>query len=119
MLLLLVSIISLLGVFAHSGRTDSNGGHWDRSTGIYHYHTGEYAGKSSNSSSKKYESTPKSPTYETPVKRESNGDVKEKVVLYDVLITILLYAFPISLLVIPLLVELFKELYYSYFNKRR
>lgn len=40
MLLLLVSIISLLGVFAHSGRTDGNGGHWDRSAGEYHYHHG-------------------------------------------------------------------------------
>lgn len=31
--------------YSHSGRTDSNGGHWDRSTGTYHYHTGEYAGQ--------------------------------------------------------------------------
>lgn len=27
-------------VFAHSGRTDSKGGHWNRSTGTYHYHNG-------------------------------------------------------------------------------
>ena len=25
---------------AHPGRTDSNGGHWDHSTGEYHYHHG-------------------------------------------------------------------------------
>lgn len=25
---------------AHSGRTDSNGGHWVHSTGEYHYHNG-------------------------------------------------------------------------------
>lgn len=31
--------------FAHSGRTDSNGGHWDHSKGTYHYHTGEHAGR--------------------------------------------------------------------------
>lgn len=30
-------------VLAHSGRTDSNGGHWDRSTGQYHYHHGHPA----------------------------------------------------------------------------
>ena len=24
--------------YAHSGRTDANGGHYDRSTGEYHYH---------------------------------------------------------------------------------
>ncbi len=27
-------------VFAHPGRTDSSGGHWDHSTGEYHYHHG-------------------------------------------------------------------------------
>lgn len=26
------------GVFSHSGRTDSSGGHYNRKTGIYHYH---------------------------------------------------------------------------------
>lgn len=36
-------------VFAHSGRTDSNGGHYNHSTGEYHYHTGEYAGRESSS----------------------------------------------------------------------
>ena len=38
-------------VFSHSGRTDSNGGHWDRSTGTYHYHSGEYANKSNKKKS--------------------------------------------------------------------
>lgn len=28
---------------AHSGRTDSDGGHWDTSTGEYHYHHGHPA----------------------------------------------------------------------------
>ena len=34
--------ISLLTIVAsaHSGKTDSNGGHYDRSTGEYHYHHG-------------------------------------------------------------------------------
>lgn len=27
-------------VLAHSGKTDANGGHYDRSTGEYHYHHG-------------------------------------------------------------------------------
>jgi len=27
-----------LPVIAHSGRTDANGGHWDRKAGTYHYH---------------------------------------------------------------------------------
>lgn len=42
-ILLVVAILLLsfpLLVFAHSGRTDSNGGHTDHSTGEYHYHHG-------------------------------------------------------------------------------
>lgn len=35
-LLLSVCVIA----YAHSGRTDAKGGHWDRSTGEYHYHHG-------------------------------------------------------------------------------
>lgn len=27
-------------VFGHSGRTDSNGGHYNRKTGVYHFHNG-------------------------------------------------------------------------------
>lgn len=40
---LIVSILMLsltLVVYAHSGRTDSSGGHIDKSTGKYHYHHG-------------------------------------------------------------------------------
>lgn len=36
---------------AHSGRTDKNGGHWDRKNGTYHYHNGGSSGSSSSSSS--------------------------------------------------------------------
>ena len=54
-------------VFAHPGRTDSNGGHWNRSTGEYHYHSGEYAGReSSGSSSKNYSYDNFTPPYEPP-----------------------------------------------------
>ena len=34
--------------FAHSGRTDSNGGHYDRTTGEYHYHHGYPAHQHTN-----------------------------------------------------------------------
>ena len=33
-------IFSVVSSFAHSGRTDSKGGHYDRSAGEYHYHHG-------------------------------------------------------------------------------
>lgn len=39
---LLVMLLAFTGT-AHSGRTDGNGGHYDRSTGEYHYHHGEPA----------------------------------------------------------------------------
>ena len=39
---LFIIFISLFSItsYAHSGRTDSNGGHYNRSTGEYHYHHG-------------------------------------------------------------------------------
>lgn len=45
--ILLLLIVSLsLSAVAHPGRTDANGGHWNRATGEYHYHNGSGAGKS-------------------------------------------------------------------------
>lgn len=38
--LLALLLTCSLTVFAHSGRTDENGGHYDTSTGEYHYHHG-------------------------------------------------------------------------------
>jgi hypothetical protein len=35
-----IMLVSVVTVFAHSGRTDSKGGHTNRSTGEYHYHHG-------------------------------------------------------------------------------
>lgn len=41
--MLLVAIMSIAAIsFAHSGGTDSNGGHYDHSTGQYHYHNNKY-----------------------------------------------------------------------------
>jgi hypothetical protein len=34
---------SLITAFAHGGRTDDNGGHYNRDTGEYHYHHGHPA----------------------------------------------------------------------------
>ncbi len=38
--ILIISLLIPTTVLAHSGKTDSNGGHYDRSTGDYHYHHG-------------------------------------------------------------------------------
>lgn len=40
---LLVALVISLPALAHSGRTDSNGGHLNRKTGEYHYHSGPKA----------------------------------------------------------------------------
>lgn len=46
-LCIIIAIVCILSFailcFAHSGRTDANGGHYDRSTGEYHYHNGNSA----------------------------------------------------------------------------
>lgn len=39
--MLLINTFSL----AHSGRTDAYGGHYNHSTGTYHYHSGSYSGE--------------------------------------------------------------------------
>lgn len=40
LLFFLITSSLTLTVYAHPGRTDSNGGHYNRSTGEYHYHHG-------------------------------------------------------------------------------
>ncbi len=47
--LLLIILITTLPVLAHPGRLDSNGGHWDRKNGTYHYHSGTHSSGNSNS----------------------------------------------------------------------
>lgn len=36
----LITFLICYSSFGHSGRTDSNGGHYNRKTGEYHYHNG-------------------------------------------------------------------------------
>lgn len=46
--LLVMALILSFCAFAHSGRTDSKGGHTDHSTGEYHYHHGYSAHQHTN-----------------------------------------------------------------------
>ena len=71
-LIFLIAVIS--NVLAHPGRTDSNGGHWNRKTGEYHYHNGESTGKSSSGSSAKSEYEPFTPPYEPPTENPYKED---------------------------------------------
>ena len=51
MFICILLVICLTNAIAHSGRTDSNGGHWNRKTGTYHYHNGGTSSSGSKSSS--------------------------------------------------------------------
>lgn len=75
LLLLLITVVCIASVFAHPGRTDSNGGHWDRQSGTYHFHTGEYAGKGGGGSSSS-EYVPFEPPYEPPKDNPYRKDSK-------------------------------------------
>lgn len=46
--LILVLLFCSPIAYAHSGGTDSNGGHWDSSSNSYHYHHGYPAHKHTN-----------------------------------------------------------------------
>ena len=51
MIITIISLVSLLGtikVYAHSGGTDSSGGHYNHDTGEYHYHHGYSAHQHKN-----------------------------------------------------------------------
>lgn len=70
----LILLISCQCVLAHSGRTDANGGHYNRKTGEYHYHNnGGYQGSSGGSS---YSSTPKIRVYNAPTKMKVGDSIK-------------------------------------------
>lgn len=70
--IILLHLLFISTASAHPGRTDSNGGHWDHSSGTYHYHTGEHAGQSNSSSS----TSEKSSWEKYKEERQSNTTIK-------------------------------------------
>ena len=71
-------LLNIVYVQAHPGRTDSNGGHWNRETGEYHFHTGEYKGKNTFNGLSQYEhkyksfTPPYQPPTDNPYKKQEN-----------------------------------------------
>lgn len=63
--------------FSHPGRTDENGGHWDRKEGTYHFHTGEYKGRSLSGGSSKSEYIPFTPPYDPPTENPYRNNYEE------------------------------------------
>lgn len=79
-ILLILIVLLSLGfqsiAMAHSGRTDSNGGHYNRKTGEYHYHN---SGSSSSDSSPSYDYTPDPTKPPFDPARMKRGDSDQKV----------------------------------------
>ena len=85
--LVLLLVLTAPLALAHSGRTDSDGGHYDRSTGEYHYHHGEsahqhpggvcpYAAKATTKPTAKPATTTKPKTYSSINAYRSDASVK-------------------------------------------
>lgn len=89
--LILMSIViiilgSCVAVFAHPGKTDSNGGHFDRSTGEYHYHHGYPAHQHENGTcpyNKKSTTTEKAETFATIIVEDNTKSDNSNEIDYD------------------------------------
>ncbi|MCL1940688.1 MAG: YHYH domain-containing protein [Synergistaceae bacterium] len=76
---ILVSVWILLlfvtSAFPHPGRTDANGGHYDRKTGQYHYHNSGSSSSRSSSSSSTNRSTSSSASRSTSKSGQNSNEV--------------------------------------------
>ena len=89
--LILMSIViiilgSCVAVFAHPGKTDSNGGHFDHSTGEYHYHHGYPAHQHENGTcpyNKKSTTTEKAETFATIIVEDNTKSDNSNEIDYD------------------------------------
>ena len=79
-LLLMAMFLTSCVADAHPGRTDSNGGHYNRKTGEYHYHNG--GGSSSKSTKSKSTSTKKAKATTKTVKT-TNATTTKKAMTVD------------------------------------
>ena len=85
LLILIAALLLASSALAHPGRTDANGGHWNHSTGEYHYHDGSSAGRSSSGSSSSGGSS------EVPAQLVTTGNVNMRSgpgTSYDVITTL-------------------------------
>ena len=70
---LIIIFVPIIAV-AHSGRTDSNGGHYDSSTGEYHYHHGYPAHQHNADGSCPYETSTYNNTEALVIKGTDDGE---------------------------------------------
>ena len=73
--LLISFLASIVNVLAHPGSLDSNGGHWDRKNGTYHFHEGKNtSGTSTPNPDYEYPYSDFEPPSEPPTDNPSKGD---------------------------------------------
>lgn len=93
--IIVLSCVFIMPAFAHPGATDEYGGHYDRSTGEYHYHHG-YPAHSHDDGVCPYDFVDKTDHsyHESNPERESNLNLGELVDFWDnVLGTLIVYIF--------------------------
>ena len=86
MSIVVIILGSCVAVFAHPGKTDSDGGHFDRSTGEYHYHHGYPAHQHENGTcpyNKKSTTTEKAETFATIVIEDNKQKDNSSGIDYD------------------------------------
>ena len=120
LLAFLLAFLLLLSptALAHSGKTDANGGHYDRSTGEYHYHHGypahqhydidgdgvadcpydfddktDHSSQSNSGSSRSVQSTPRPSPQKSDDSKAKHISVGEIVVFVILAPIVVLYAF--------------------------
>ena len=81
LILSLLLLLFTVTVSSHPGRPDSNGGHWNRKEGTYHYHSGEYAGRNSSSSSSETADDIEENIVQTAPSEETKEEPSEKVIV--------------------------------------
>ena len=97
----IIFIFGLCTVFAHPGRTDADGGHYNHSTGEYHYHTGEYAGRYNYSTG----------DYHEGIHTEADDDSEETSIgeiVFNVIMSILVVGFHF---VLPIIYAIKESIY--------
>lgn len=121
-ILLVLFLASVVSVFAHPGRTDSNGGHWNRSTGTYHYHTGEYAGRNSSSSSTNSTQEPFEPPYEPPTNEnqheKEDSTEKNKVPVVSFIFSMIFLIIPLGATLISIISSIVMLIYEKFIETK-
>ena len=80
-LCIITLVLLVLPIQAHSGRTDSDGGHYNRSTNEYHYHHGYPAHDHPNGVC----------PYLQPAKEDDTSNILPVVIVIVIIIAIVMY----------------------------